>query len=176
MPRRLAVALVILCTGFSVAQAQSLTLIGLGAQPIVLDRAAVESLGLTETRIVREISGSAGAQRSETVYAGVELPRLLDAKGFDTQDRHAVRSATILVTANDGYRASFSWGELYNSAAGKQVVLILKEDGAPLPARAGAFSSAPSATRAPAHAMCAMWRRYAWLCLNRSSDSGRVRS
>jgi hypothetical protein len=54
-------------------------------------------------------------------------------------DRYALRSATILAIARDGYRASFSWGELFNSPAGERALIITRENGAPS-AREGGFS------------------------------------
>ncbi len=37
-----------------------------------------------------------------------------------------VRKAVILLTAQDGYQASFSWGELYNAQLGDGVVVVLR--------------------------------------------------
>ena len=137
---RLMLSVVLLgLSGLNVS-AQTLTLVGLSERPMTLDRPAVEAAGLSEIRVSREIAVNGSAERQETVFSGVSLPALLDRNGFETLDRHAVRAASIVVTSHDGYKASFSWGELFNAPAGKQVVLILKENGAPLPARAGAYT------------------------------------
>ncbi|MEO7642675.1 MAG: molybdopterin-dependent oxidoreductase, partial [Ramlibacter sp.] len=60
-------------------------------------------------------------------YQGVPLKELLDRAGLKP-DRREIRKAIVLVTAKDGYQASFSWGELYNSALGDGVVLVLRQD------------------------------------------------
>jgi hypothetical protein len=120
--------------------AQSLTVHGLGPSPVVVERGALEKLGLVDLKDAREVTSGGVAQRQETTYSGIELPRLLDSLGFDKLDRHAVRAASITVEARDAYKASFSWGELYNTSAGPNVLLILKVNGSPLPERAGAFS------------------------------------
>lgn len=137
--KALALAAVVFATPVSL-QAQTLTLVGLSAEPKAVTRQEIEALGLTELKDAREVSSGGQTQRIETTYAGIELPRLLDAFGFEQLDRYAVRSSTILVTAKDAYRASFSWGELFNAPGGQRVFVILKENGQPLPARAGHFS------------------------------------
>ena len=122
------------------ARAQTLLLRGLPAGDISIDTADLERLGTTEITDAREISSASGKERIEVVYRGVELARLLEAKGIDKLDRHRLRAASVIVTARDGYRASFSWGELFNSPAGKRVFVIVAERGpAPNP-KAGAFT------------------------------------
>lgn len=56
-------------------------------------------------------------------YQGLPLRELLD-QAVLAPDRHAVRRAVVLLTARDGYRVSFSWGELYNSSLGDGVILV----------------------------------------------------
>jgi hypothetical protein len=112
----------------------------LARHPWLWNGGALEKLGLVDLKDAREVTSGGVAQRQETTYSGIELPRLLDSLGFDKLDRHAVRAASITVEARDAYKASFSWGELYNTSAGPNVLLILKVNGSPLPERAGAFS------------------------------------
>lgn len=59
-------------------------------------------------------------------YQGVPLRQLLDQAGLKP-DRRAIRRAVVLLTAQDGYQASFSWGELYNSALGDGVIVVMRE-------------------------------------------------
>lgn len=121
------------------ATAQTLKLTGLGSAPVELTVAAVEAMGLAEIKDTRQLSVGSQTEQREIVYQGVTLPRLLDAAGFDKLDRYKVRAATILVLAKDGYQATFSWGELFNSPGGERVLLILRENGA-VSAREGPFS------------------------------------
>jgi hypothetical protein len=67
-----------------------------------------------------------GREVTQTVLIqGVPLRQLLDQAGL-TPDRHALRRAIVLLTAQDGYQASFSWGELYNASLGDGVVIVLR--------------------------------------------------
>lgn len=59
-------------------------------------------------------------------YQGVPLRDVLDQAGLKP-DRREVRKAIVLLTAKDGYQASFSWGELYNSGLGDGVVVVLHQ-------------------------------------------------
>ncbi len=59
-------------------------------------------------------------------YQGVPLRQLLDQAGLKP-DRRAIRRAMVIATAQDGYKASFSWGELFNSHLGDGVIVVLRE-------------------------------------------------
>lgn len=69
----------------------------------------------------------AGKEATLTIhYQGLPLRQLLDQAGLKP-DRRAIRRAVVLLTAQDGYQASFSWGELYNSALGDGVIVVMRE-------------------------------------------------
>ena len=108
------------------------------ATTLLLDRKqllALKRVDFTENRSVEQ--GGKSVVLSVT-YQGVLLRQLLDTAGLKP-DRRDVRKAVALLTERDGYRASFSWGELYNSQVGDGVVLVLRHgpdelldtDGAP---------------------------------------------
>lgn len=103
-----------------------LEVVGAVQQPLALDRAQLLALprkAYTENRTVVQDG------RETTLmlrYQGVPLRTLLDQAGL-MADRRAVRKAVVLLTAKDGYQASFSWGELYNSGLGEGVVVLLRQ-------------------------------------------------
>jgi DMSO/TMAO reductase YedYZ molybdopterin-dependent catalytic subunit len=65
-------------------------------------------------------------------YVGVRMADLLDEAGIQKEERHAMRRTYVVATASDGYKAVFSWGELFNSAIGPGVLVVYERDGAPL--------------------------------------------
>ena len=67
---------------------------------------------------------------------GIPLRALLDQAGL-ASDRHSVRRAYVLLTAQDGYQTVFSWGELYNTRLGDDVLVLLKHGDDDLLARDG---------------------------------------
>lgn len=78
-----------------------------------------------------------GREVTQTVLMrGIPLRALLDQAGL-TPDRHAVRRSYVLLSAQDGYQTVFSWGELYNTRMGDDVLVLLKHGDDDLLARDG---------------------------------------
>lgn len=71
------------------------------------------------------------------VMRGVPLRALLEQAGLTPDDRHAVRRAYVLLTAQDGYQTVFSWGELFNTRQGEDVLVVLRHGDDDLLARDG---------------------------------------
>jgi DMSO/TMAO reductase YedYZ molybdopterin-dependent catalytic subunit len=129
--------------GVSTAWAQigpAIVISGIAAQPLTLSLEAVKSLPnhtINETRIVGE-----GASREERVqrYTGVLLRDVLERAKLGEMERHDLRRTAFLITATDGYKVVFSWGELFNSPVGDGVLVAYERDGAALPAREGVLA------------------------------------
>lgn len=131
------------------AAAQHVRIAGIGPEARLLSPADLAAIGLTEVKDSREIAVGGETRRVEIRYAGVPLPLLLQKAGIETLDRHALRAASILVISRDGYRAVFSWGEMFNNQTGDSVLVITQENGAPNPAREGHFSLRAFTDRRP---------------------------
>ena len=82
-----------------------------------------------DTRVVRGQSGSADSTRR---FAGCLLRDVLNAAGIVDRDRFDLRKTIIVASASDGYKAIFSWAELFNTATGEGVLIVYERDGAPL--------------------------------------------
>jgi hypothetical protein len=117
--------------------------------PWSLDEAAFAALpatALTQTQRLSAASASpatanpaptAPAQEQQVTWQGVLLRDLLLQAGHGTPQDRGVRVTVVEAVATDGYRAFFSWGELFNAPAGEQVLVIRRRDGQPLDAAAG---------------------------------------
>lgn len=95
---------------------------------------------LPPTRLTQRLSVSSSASSSterSLVYGGVLLRDVLLKSGFGGPTDRGARTMVVEAVATDGYRAVFSWGELFNSAAGEQVLVITTQDGKRLDASAG---------------------------------------
>jgi Oxidoreductase molybdopterin binding domain len=106
-----------------------------------LSAADLSALPMAE-RVQRRTLSSAGDTPAPTAevslrYGGVLLRDVLARAMPGDLNRRAVRVATIEALATDGYRAVFSWGELFNNAAGDHVLVITTQDGLPLNADQG---------------------------------------
>lgn len=99
------------------------------------DLSALPAISLTQRHSVSSSQG-VGTERAVT-YAGHLLRDVLLTADFGGPNDRGARGATIEVVASDGYRAVFSWGELFNTAIGDQVLLITQQDGRDLTPIAG---------------------------------------
>lgn len=131
--------LLLLCCWAGAAQAAEPVLLQIGG--MVQNRLTLTGKELralpqkdyTEKRSVivdgREVTQSVGMR-------GIPLRMLLDQAGL-ASDRHSVRRAYVLLTAQDGYQTTFSWGELYNTRLGDDVLVLLQHGEDDLLARDG---------------------------------------
>jgi hypothetical protein len=108
------------------------------ALALALSRADLAALAPTTlTQRLQVSSSSGGSAERSLAYGGVLLRDLLLKAGFGGPADRSARTGIVEAVATDGYRAVFSWGELFNGAAGEQVLVITTQDGQPLDAVAG---------------------------------------
>jgi len=105
---------------------QSLSLVALAAWP---------QTTLTQKQSVTS-SGSETTDRA-VVYTGVLLRDVLTNSGFASAIDRGARTSVVEAVASDGYRAVFSWGELFNGLAGEQAMVITAQDGKTLDVAVG---------------------------------------
>jgi hypothetical protein len=121
--------------------------------PIRLDRRAIAALGeqqLTQRRSVAAVSGASAPMLEQSIaYSGVTLGRVIAAAAGDERQGRDQRTWVFEAVATDGYRAVFSWGELFNTDASEQVLVITGQDGQPLSAGEGPLALRALADRRP---------------------------
>lgn len=115
---------------------EAIEIVGALRQTARLDRKALAALPAEAQGSGSVVRKFDGVERTTTVR-GVRLGALLESLGLDERDRHDWRKTVVVAIATDNYRAAFSWPELVNTEAGKQVLLVIERDGAPLDAREG---------------------------------------
>jgi len=89
---------------------------------------------IRQVRIAGAPAKDGGATRR---YAGVLLRDVLAAAKPVERERHDLRRSIVVATATDGYKAVFSWAELFLSPIGDGAMVIFERDGASLPASEG---------------------------------------
>lgn len=82
-----------------------------------------------DARTVRAQAGNSEVVRQ---FAGCLLRDVLNAARLTERDRLDLRGTIIVATASDGYKAVFSWAELFNTPIGDGVLIVYERDGAPL--------------------------------------------
>ena len=113
----------------------SLTVKGSVEREIALSLDDLKRLPVQRIDDVRSVrDAGAGTQSSETArrYVGCLLRDVLDRAKPVERKRMEFRRSVVIATASDGYRAVFSWAELYLSPIGDGVLVVYERDGAPL--------------------------------------------
>ena len=88
---------------------------------------------------LREIAKRRGTAEAGG-YGGLRLIDLLEEADIRRDSPRALRRTYIVAAATDGYQAVFSWGELFNSPVGPQVLVVIDRDGVPLRDGEGRFA------------------------------------
>jgi DMSO/TMAO reductase YedYZ molybdopterin-dependent catalytic subunit len=119
-----------------------MTLAGILAPAVAQERKSLVTTRLEITgEVQRKLSLSVEdlrslAQRRAKVaaggYGGIRLTDVLEEADIRRDERHALRRTYVVATASDGYQAVFSWGELFNTPVGREVLVAFERDGSPL--------------------------------------------
>jgi len=86
------------------------------------------SLSVEDLRALTQRRGRAAAGG----YGGIRLTELLGEADIKQDARLALRRTYVVAVASDGYQAVFSWGELFNTPVGRDVLVAFERDGSPL--------------------------------------------
>jgi len=134
------------------AAADTLLTVRIGTQPAVrLDRAAIARFATQQSVQRRTVASSASAApvEQQIAYSGVPLAAIVTSIAGGDPHARDQRGWVFDAIATDGYRAIFSWGELFNTDAGEQVLVIVAQDGKPLDDREGPLALRALADRRP---------------------------
>jgi DMSO/TMAO reductase YedYZ molybdopterin-dependent catalytic subunit len=85
-----------------------------------------------DVRSLRDSGSSAGDAAVARRYTGCLLRDVLERAHPIEKQRFDLRKSVVIATASDGYRAIFSWAELYLSPIGDGALVIYERDGLPL--------------------------------------------
>jgi len=140
VPSRFAVfALFALFCGAALAQsahdAATLTVKGSVERELVLSIDELKRFpvhAMDDVRVVRDSAAATASQEVGRRYTGCLLRDVLDRAKLVERNRFDLRRSVVIATASDGYRAVFSWAELYLSPIGEGVLIVYQRDGAAL--------------------------------------------
>lgn len=111
----------------------ALAVVSPGRQSVALTPADLARLPQTQPTQQRNVSsGSSSWTEQSVVYGGVLLRDVVRKTGYEDPTDRRSRFSVVQAVATDGYPAVFSWGELFSSPAGDQVLVVLSQDGRPL--------------------------------------------
>ncbi|MBP9712659.1 MAG: molybdopterin-dependent oxidoreductase [Sterolibacterium sp.] len=111
---------------------EQITVTGKVEKPLRLDPAALRKLPLQQVGEVPLVCQSGADKGKLENFKGVRLTDILDQAKILAPGHNDVKKLAIIATASDGYKAVFSWNELYNSPIGEGVMVFFEKNGQPL--------------------------------------------
>ena len=129
------VVFAVLCAAAAQAAAQNVTteLEVVGEVNASL-RLTVDGLRAIAAHSARDLPAAAAGALAEPYreYTGVLLTEVLDKAGLRSERKDDWRRLYVVASASDGYKAVFSWGELFNSRIGRGVLVVFERKGKPI--------------------------------------------
>ena len=111
---------------------QTLTLGGRDKTGVTLTPESLKAYPVQNVPDIAVKNRKGETQRVLKGYNGVKLTDLLDKAALISADPTDFKRTIIVATASDGYKAVFSWNELYNTSVGAGVLVLYAKDGKPL--------------------------------------------
>lgn len=105
---------------------------GVVAKPLTLTVADLKKMPAAEIGAMPIVCQSGATMEEVKQYKGAKLKDVLDRAEIVSRDHNDTKKMVIVATASDGYKAVFSWQELYNSPIGDEVVVFFEKNGRPL--------------------------------------------
>ena len=111
---------------------EKLTVSGLVEHPLTLNVADLRQFPLQRIGEEGVVSREGKTEHTLKNVSGVRLRDILAKAKIVSHDHNDVKKIAIIVSASDGYKAVFSWNELFNSSLGDGVLVFFEENGKPL--------------------------------------------
>ena len=119
-------------------RSETLTISGLVEHPLTLSIDSLRALPLQSGGPINIVGSSGQVRKTFQSFRGVLLRDLLDKVRIQMPNQKDKGKYYIVARATDGYTAIFSHNELFNNPTGKQVIVLIEENGQPI-ADDGAF-------------------------------------
>ena len=106
-------------------------------KPLTLSTAQLRVMGQARLEGLTIRCGGGKDKGQVRSYQGVLLRDLLDLAEVNLKEHETPNHLYVVATGSDGYYVLFSWHELFNSAIGDGVLVILDKNDAPLDGNEG---------------------------------------
>ncbi|OHD26530.1 MAG: hypothetical protein A2Y38_06940 [Spirochaetes bacterium GWB1_59_5] len=111
---------------------KSIAVAGAVACPRSFTTSEIRSLPRVQLNDFIILCGSGKVKDEPRRLTGVLLRDVLDIAQVLLEEHEVPNLTYIVATGRDGYRALFSWHELYNSPAGDSAIIVFEKDGVAL--------------------------------------------
>lgn len=97
-----------------------------------LNMDALRRMDIVETDRLMIICGEGDPKGPLGACRGVLLTDIINLTEVIAPEHNDTKKTYVVASSNDGYKTVFSWQELYNTATGDGIIVILEKDGKPL--------------------------------------------
>lgn len=109
----------------------SISITGEVETPLILTVDSLKKMGVATLDSSNIVCQSGAIMNQSKSSRGVLLKDILNKAGLHQQN-HKDRNFYIVARASDGYKATFSWAELFNNPTGEHTYVIFEENNRPL--------------------------------------------
>jgi DMSO/TMAO reductase YedYZ molybdopterin-dependent catalytic subunit len=114
-----------------------LVVTGRVTRPLVLGMEELRAMDTEEIEDLFIICGDGDPKGSIRNCKGVLLENIIRMADVIKEEHNDTKKMFIVVSAHDGYKVVFSWQEIFNTAVGGGVMILLERDGKPLDGEQG---------------------------------------
>lgn len=112
--------------------AATLSIVGRVEKPLLLPIETLRTMDCLETVDLPMICGSGELKGRIGHCRGVLLAEVINRAEVVVKEHNDTKKMFVVAAANDGYRAVFSWQEIFNSPNGDGILVVLEKNGHPL--------------------------------------------
>lgn len=113
-------------------QPAALRIIGRVNAPLTMSLAALRAMESIETGELPMICGSGEPKGRLGRCRGVQLAEVINRAEVVVREHNDTKKMMVVAAADDGYKAVFSWQEIFNSPNGEGILILWEKDGRPL--------------------------------------------
>ncbi len=110
----------------------SLQIVGRVTAPLFLSMEALRSMDILETANLPMICGSGEPKGQIGNCRGVLLADIINQAEVVVREHNDTKKMFVVAASDDGYKAVFSWQEIFNSPNGETILVVLEKNGQPL--------------------------------------------
>ncbi len=109
-----------------------LHIMGRVAVPIALSIEGLRAMDSLETDNLPMICGSGEPKGQIGSCRGVLLADIINRAEVLVREHNDTKKMLVVAASDDGYKAVFSWQEIFNSPNGERILVVLEKNGHPL--------------------------------------------
>lgn len=109
----------------------TLAVTGKVESPLILTVDSLKKMKVVALDSLNIVCQSGAIMNQSASSRGVLLKDIVNKAGIE-QNGHADRNFYIVVRASDGYKATFSWAEIFNNPTGENTYIMFEENNQPI--------------------------------------------